>query len=541
MTNGDRDGPDTAPKRLRIAIYDRFWDTAGGGEKFAGGIAQALAADHDVTLIGHRLETTDATTMNELAERLQLDLRGVAWREVDVSPTAVEAASEDYELFINASYGSVLHNRAKHGLYVVHFPIVGAAPPTGWRRWALRIAGRLAKMTGAKLSRADWMGGVYSPEPMGPLTHRWTDGDGVLLVHPRHGRRERVTLVFSRMVAPDLDSVTVEVRAGGKALASRSILAQRTSDGLPICFLRFRLPRTRSGPLTLHVTSPTHIPGGPSSDLRVLGVSVVAVLVGPWRQQLLQLLHQPLSVPAADLSFLRTYQRVAANSAFTARWVQRLWATDTVLLHPVVTTQPSGPKRQTILNVGRFFAPSAGHSKRQRELVVAFRRLVADGAAPGWTLHLVGGCDEEGLAYLEEVRREIGDAPVQVHVNAPAAELRALFAQASIYWHATGLGENPDVHPERMEHFGISTVEAMSAGAVPVVIGLAGQLEAFDDGVEGYHFDDLDGLLARTAELIADPDRLATMSDAARRRAARYDEAAFRTRVLALVEDVMSS
>jgi hypothetical protein len=31
------------------------------------------------------------------------------------------------------------------------------------------------------------------------------------------------------------------------------------------------------------------------------------------------------------------------------------------------------------------------------------------------------------------------------------------------------LGEDPERHPDRFEHFGITTVEAMSAGAVPVV------------------------------------------------------------------------
>ena len=71
--------------------------------------------------------------------------------------------------------------------------------------------------------------------------------------------------------------------------------------------------------------------------------------------------------------------------------------------------------------------------------------------------------------------------------------------------------------------------------------GLAGQLEVFDDEVEGFHFQHLDGLISRTAELIGDPELLHTMSDAAQRRATRYDEVSFRTRLLALVDDVMSA
>ncbi len=38
--------------RLRVAVYDLYWSTLGGGEQVDGSIAQVLAADHDVTLLG---------------------------------------------------------------------------------------------------------------------------------------------------------------------------------------------------------------------------------------------------------------------------------------------------------------------------------------------------------------------------------------------------------------------------------------------------------------------------------------------------------
>ena len=109
---------------MRIGVYDRFWPTGGGGEKFAGGIAQVLAGRHDVELVGH-----DPVDLAELGDRLQLDLAKVALRLVDRSPTAVEAASASYDLFVNASYGSVDRNAADRGLYVVHFPVM---PPFRW-------------------------------------------------------------------------------------------------------------------------------------------------------------------------------------------------------------------------------------------------------------------------------------------------------------------------------------------------------------------------------------------------------------------------
>jgi hypothetical protein len=36
----------------RIAVYDRYWSTYGGGEQFAGGIASVLSERYDVDLLG---------------------------------------------------------------------------------------------------------------------------------------------------------------------------------------------------------------------------------------------------------------------------------------------------------------------------------------------------------------------------------------------------------------------------------------------------------------------------------------------------------
>lgn len=531
--------------RLRIGVYNRFWPTAGGGEKFAGGIAEALAVRHDVDVIGH--DDTDPAKLAELATRLGLDLTGVGWRAVDPSPSAVEAASADYDLFVNASYGSVLRNRARHGLYVTHFPTIGAPPPTGWRRFARRVAGRLARWTGADPEGARWAGGAYSPEPLGPLTHRWTDGEAVLQLgaaparrrgpgRRRQARGRPVTLVLGRVTA-DAGPVEVTLRDDtGAALATTTVTPRRRRASSPLWLLRARVP---AGPATvLRLTSPTRLAVARVSDGRQLGVSVVAVLDGPWYQQLLQLVDQPIRAAAADLSFLGSYDRVVANSSFTRQWVRRLWAVDAGVLEPPVHPQPCGAKDPVILHVGRFFSPEAGHGKRQLELVEAFRRLHERGTATGWSLHLVGGCDDDGRPYLDTVRAAIGDLPVELHVNAPGDELRALFARASVYWHATGLGEDPEAHPERMEHFGIATVEAMSAGAVPVAIGVAGQLEVFDHGVEGFHFRDLDQLVSLTESLVADPDLTDRLRRAARQRAERYGPEAFRQRLLALVDEI---
>jgi glycosyltransferase involved in cell wall biosynthesis len=197
--------------------------------------------------------------------------------------------------------------------------------------------------------------------------------------------------------------------------------------------------------------------------------------------------------------------------------------------------QSRGDKRPVILSVGRFFRADRGHSKKQLEMVHAFRAL-CNGGVDGWELHLVGGCSLEDETYLDEVIAASAGLPVTIHRDAPGHELQALYAEASIFWSITGLGENVRRHPGRFEHFGITTVEAMSAGVVPVVLAAGGQVEIVRDGVEGLHINQLAELTTRTAELIADPVRRAELADAAATRARDFDMPAFGARMRELVE-----
>ncbi len=118
----------------------------------------------------------------------------------------------------------------------------------------------------------------------------------------------------------------------------------------------------------------------------------------------------------------------------------------------------------------------------------------------------------------------------------PAAELDALYARASVYWHLAGLDEDPEADPDRLEHFGISTVEAMSAGAVPVVLDRGGLVETVRDGVDGLHVDGTDALVRATARLVGDRARLAAMSESAVRRARDFAPEAFDAELQALLD-----
>jgi glycosyltransferase involved in cell wall biosynthesis len=114
-----------------------------------------------------------------------------------------------------------------------------------------------------------------------------------------------------------------------------------------------------------------------------------------------------------------------------------------------------------------------------------------------------------------------------VIANLARSELTSLYERASIFWHASGYGEDQNIEPFLVEHFGISTVEAMAAGCVPVVINKGGQSEIVQHEVNGFLWETLDELKDYTARLISDDDLRVRMSAAARKRAQMFSREMF--------------
>ena len=295
-----------------------------------------------------------------------------------------------------------------------------------------------------------------------------------------------------------------------------------------------------SQPRTVHFRSATFTPGG--TDHRQLGVAISRMYFsgrGIRPRERLGLRLPWLLRDAQNVDFLNSYDVVLANSQFTADWITTLWQHSAEVIYPPVDVdrfQPAERRSPSIITVGRFFAPGSGHSKRQLEQVQTFGRIIRSGQLQGWTLHVVGGCESAQSGYLDRVRAAAAGLPVEIHANAPRDLLEKLMASATVQWSATGYGQDDLKAPWASEHFGMTTVEAMAAGCVPIVIDKAGQREIVREGVDGYRWNTLDELVQRTLQVANDEALRARLAASARQRAQTYSDSAFATNVLDLVE-----
>jgi GT2 family glycosyltransferase/glycosyltransferase involved in cell wall biosynthesis len=281
----------------------------------------------------------------------------------------------------------------------------------------------------------------------------------------------------------------------------------------------------------------------PFDDFVAMGIELVPP-VEPMGRRNTFLCQFPFPTPDEDVSrrsaWYAAYDRVVVYSAFVEEAMAarsraaRLRDLPIEIVSPAVplSSRPLAADKSGIVSVGRFFV--GGHSKRQDLQIQAFRQLVESGRAGDAVLHLVGSSsmERENRAFVRDCIAAAEGLPVEFHIDAGADVLDALYESCSLFWHSSGLGVDVARHPERCEHFGISPIEAMSYGTIPLVVGNGGPAAIITDGIDGYHYDDVAELVAKTARLLAlTEEQRRPMRIAARTRSTDYGDDAFAARV----------
>lgn len=250
------------------------------------------------------------------------------------------------------------------------------------------------------------------------------------------------------------------------------------------------------------------------------------------------IIQSPLHIPANNIGNkikLMRFKYILCYSDFMKNIIKKRLGIDAKVISPPVLTKEfkPAPKENMIISVGRFFPWL--HSKKQEVLVDAFRKLYSFKEFKNWKLVLIGSVDKGGDEYYRNVVKKALNLPVEIITDASFRRLTEFIGKAKIYWHATGFGEDLDKFPEKAEHFGITTVEAMAGGCVPVVYNGGGQKEIVRNGENGFLWTSINDLINRTREIVSDQSTLQLFSQKAVKDSKKYSKENF----ISLVKNLM--
>jgi len=227
---------------------------------------------------------------------------------------------------------------------------------------------------------------------------------------------------------------------------------------------------------------------------------------------------------------LRNWSIRNSNSIFTQKIVEKSWNVPIQFVHYPMVELPLASfsemkKEHVILNVGRFF--NHLHSKRQDVIVSSFIDLVNQNPKEmkDWKLILIGPAED--LEFSEKVKKMAKGYPVEILHDLNRDQLLSFYERATLYWHAAGFEIDEELFPEKVEHFGISTVEAMNFGCVPLVVGKGGQIEVLGDSLEELLWQSKHDLLKLTLKLIKNSELRRGLAQLAITQSRKFNKVSF--------------
>lgn len=183
---------------------------------------------------------------------------------------------------------------------------------------------------------------------------------------------------------------------------------------------------------------------------------------------------------------MMTNSTVLTNSEFSRKAIFKTHGVDSTVLHPPVDVDTfrnaalsSDARDDSILVISRF------HPSKKIENAIHFAKLLRQNELSS-RMNIVGNISPDGASYFNYLRHLVRcyglEDFIRFEVNASFDRLLGLMRISKAYF-----------HPLPGEPFGISTVEAMSAGVIPIVPDTGGhtefvpakyQFHTFDQAVE---------------------------------------------------------
>lgn len=221
------------------------------------------------------------------------------------------------------------------------------------------------------------------------------------------------------------------------------------------------------------------------------------------------------------------------NSEFTKHVIEQAWNTTVnTVLNPMINIyefETSVAKKKQILSVGRFFKHL--HAKRQDVMIEMFIKMSQQypRETTGWRLVLAGSVEDQN--YLQSLKQKAEGHNIIIETDISRDRLINLYSSSEIYWHAAGFEIDEVQNPEKVEHFGISTVEAMAAGAIPLVQYKGGQKEVLGKELKNLGWLTKEECESKTLDYITSSEKRVAMRKLVQLRATQFSKSIFEKNV----------
>lgn len=490
-------GTPTDMKKTAL-IYDKWLHSLGGGEVVACNMAKVLSdAGYEVTLASGKLIPAFI-----IKKSLGIEMKNITFVELWNDEAYLKKLCENKDLFINVSFMDYSYGYAKKNIYYTLFPTESYVNLKGWffNNFILPLSSKIIKP----------LEFINKPEASimknGHYMHLVSSNTRIAFSYLKMDKVYfmKFSLFIEDFTKTNLESYTWFIE-NAKITATKvyvnhnqnvinySIYLQPTSSTI-----YFEIKEKQGYKNIIYLLYPKIIPFiMPDFIYRFIYEKVNSRLRAGLFNNILKRLD--------------SYDLILSDSEFTRKWTQIYWKKKSKLLYPPVefiTPIHTAAKEKWIVHVGRFF--TLGHGKRQEVLIEAFKKFYDKGNRT-WQLHLIGGVGSEpsSISFVNSLKLQSQGYPIVFHFNISRNKVEEILQKSSIYWHATGFQEDEEKKPIKFEHFGISVIEAISAGCIPILYNGGGLPEIINKlGLSKNHlFDTIDDLVNKTI-LLSDNNRI---------------------------------
>lgn len=218
---------------------------------------------------------------------------------------------------------------------------------------------------------------------------------------------------------------------------------------------------------------------------------------------------------------------ILTNSLFSKSVIKRWTGREAKVVYPPVEVEKflfAGGKRENIVVTCSRFTP-----EKNLELIPEVASKV-----PKAKFYVFGSTTKTSREVLSKVKRRAKELKVDnvtLRPDAPLSEMLAIYRKAKVYLHAM-VGE----------HFGLSVVEAMASGLVPIVHKSGGPYMDIlngKQGVYGFYYEDADEAASHVNFLIENEKEAGEIREKAIERSLRFNKRAFKSSFVEAIKDLM--